>query len=55
MTPIESIYELQSAIFDLQQHLHFKDALVSKKVQVKYLGRKLAGFCHEKSSMGKNE
>jgi len=35
MTPIESIYEIQSAVLDLQRYPS-KDAVVSKKVQVKY-------------------
>jgi hypothetical protein len=36
MTPIESIYEIQSAILDLQRYLHSKDAVVSKRAQMKY-------------------
>ena len=35
MTLIESIYEIQSAVLDLQRYPS-KDAVVSKKVQVKY-------------------
>jgi len=35
MTPIESIYEIQSAVLDLQRYSS-KDAVVSKKVQIKY-------------------
>jgi hypothetical protein len=36
MTPTESIYEIQSAILDLQRYLHSKDAVVSKRAQMKY-------------------
>ena len=36
MTPIESIYEIEEALSDLQKYLHSKDRIVSKKVQMKY-------------------
>ena len=36
MTAIESIYKIQSAVLDLQRSLHSKDAVVSKKAQIKY-------------------
>jgi len=36
MTPIESIYEIQSAVLDLQLYLYSKDAVVSKRAQMKY-------------------
>ena len=36
MTPIESIYEIQSAVLDLQQYLQSKDKVVSKRAQKKY-------------------
>jgi Mg2+ and Co2+ transporter CorA len=36
MAPIESIYEIQSAVLDLQRSLHSKDAVVSKLAQLKY-------------------
>jgi len=37
MTPIESIYEVKSAVSTLARYLSSKDAVVLKKVQVKYL------------------
>ena len=37
MTPIESIYEIKSAVLALQRFSSSKDAVVLKKVQVKYL------------------
>jgi hypothetical protein len=36
MTPIESIYEIKSAVIDLQQYLCSKDRVVSKYAQTKY-------------------
>jgi hypothetical protein len=36
MTPIESIYEIEEAIADLQKYLHSKDRIVFKKAQIKY-------------------
>ncbi len=36
MTPIESIYEIQSAVLDLQKYLQSKDKVVSKRAQMKY-------------------
>ena len=36
MTPIESIYEVEEALSDLQKYLHSKDRIVSKKAQIKY-------------------
>ena len=36
MTPIESIYEIQSAVLDLQRARHSKDAVISKRAQMKY-------------------
>ena len=36
MTPIESIYEIEEALSDLQKYLHSKYRIVSKKVQMKY-------------------
>jgi hypothetical protein len=36
MTPIESIYEIEAALSDLQKYLHSKDRIVSKKAQIKY-------------------
>jgi len=36
MTPIESIYEIRSAILDLQRHLQSKDKVVSYRTQAKY-------------------
>ena len=36
MTPIESIYEIQSAVLDLQQYLQSKDKVVSFRAQIKY-------------------
>ena len=36
MTPIESIYEIQSAILDLQQYLHSRDKVVSYRAQERY-------------------
>ena len=35
MTPIESIYEIQSTVLDLQRYSS-NDTVVSKKVQIKY-------------------
>ena len=37
MTAIESIYEMKSAVLDLQRYLLFKDEVVSKKAQIRYL------------------
>jgi len=36
MTPIESIYEIKSAVIDLQQYLCSKDRFTSKHAQIKY-------------------
>ena len=36
MTPIESIYEIQSDVLDLQQYLQSKDKVVSFRAQIKY-------------------
>ena len=36
MTPIESIYEIKSAVLDLQRYLLSRDAVVSKRAQIKY-------------------
>ena len=36
MTPIESIYEIQSAVLDLQLYLYSKDAVVSYRAQDRY-------------------
>ena len=36
MTPIESIYEIEAALSDLQKYLHSKDRIVFKKAQMKY-------------------
>ena len=36
MTPIESIYEIQSAIQDLQRYLKHKDVSVSYRAQERY-------------------
>ena len=36
MTPIESIYEIQSAILDLQQYLQSRDKVVSYSAQERY-------------------
>jgi hypothetical protein len=36
MTPIESIYEIKSAVIDLQRYLCSKDKVVSKRAQIKY-------------------
>jgi hypothetical protein len=36
MTPIESIYEIKSAIIDLQKYLHSKDKVVSYRAQERY-------------------
>jgi polynucleotide 5'-kinase involved in rRNA processing len=36
MTPIESIYEIQSAILDLQQYLQSKDKVVSYRAHERY-------------------
>ena len=33
MTPIESIYEIQSAVLDLQRYLQSKDKVVSYRAQ----------------------
>ena len=37
MTPIESIYEIKSAVRDLLVYLHSKDKIVSNKAKAKYL------------------
>jgi len=36
MTPIESIYEIQSAVLDLQKYLCSRDKVVSYKAQERY-------------------
>jgi len=36
MTPIESIYEIKSAVVDLQKYLCSKNRVVSKYAQTKY-------------------
>ena len=36
MTPIESIYEIQSAVKDLQRYLQSKDKVVSFRAQERY-------------------
>lgn len=36
MTAIESIYEIKSAVLDLQRYLLSKVAVVSKRAQIKY-------------------
>jgi Mg2+ and Co2+ transporter CorA len=36
MTPIESIYEIKSAVIDLQKYLCSKNRVVSKYAQTKY-------------------
>jgi len=36
MTPIESIYEIQSAVYDLQRYLQSRDKVVSYRVQERY-------------------
>jgi polynucleotide 5'-kinase involved in rRNA processing len=36
MTPIESIYEIQSAVLDLQRYLNHKDVSVSYRAQERY-------------------
>jgi hypothetical protein len=36
MTPIESIYEIQSAVLDLQRYLQSKDKVVSFRAQERY-------------------
>lgn len=36
MTPIESLYEIKAAVLDLQRYLLSKDAVVSKRAQIKY-------------------
>jgi hypothetical protein len=37
MTLIESIYEIKSAVLDLQKYLTSKDAAVTKKAKAEYL------------------
>ena len=36
MTPIESIYEIQSAVIDLQRYLKSKDKVVSHRARERY-------------------
>ena len=36
MTPIESIYEIQSAVLDLQRYLQSRDKVVSYRAQERY-------------------
>jgi len=36
MTPIESIYEIQSAVLDLQRYLQSKDKVVFYRAQERY-------------------
>lgn len=37
MTPIESIYEIKSAVIDLQKYLNLKDSVVSTRAHMKYM------------------
>jgi Mg2+ and Co2+ transporter CorA len=36
MTPIESIFEIKSAVLDLRRYLLSKDTVVSKKARMRY-------------------
>jgi len=36
MTSVESIYEIKAAVLDLQRYLLSKDAVVSKRAQMRY-------------------
>ena len=36
MTPIESIYEIQSAVLDLQKYLQSRNSVVSYRAQERY-------------------
>ena len=36
MRPIESIYEIQSAVLDLQRYLHSRDTVVSYRTRERY-------------------
>jgi len=36
MTPVESIYEIKTAVLSLQKYLLSKDAVVSKRAQIRY-------------------
>ena len=37
MTPLESIYEIRSAVFDLQRYLKDKSPVVSRRAQEQYV------------------
>jgi hypothetical protein len=39
MTPIESMYEIQSDVLDLERYLNSRNAVVSKRAQMKYKQR----------------
>jgi cupin superfamily acireductone dioxygenase involved in methionine salvage len=36
MTPIESIYEIESKLFDFQPHLHSREVIVAREAMNKY-------------------
>ncbi|MGP8153237.1 MAG: hypothetical protein ACLQBQ_03710 [Smithella sp.] len=36
MTPVESIYEIQSDVFDLQRYIQSKDKVISHRAHEKY-------------------
>jgi len=36
MIPVESIYEIKTAVLSLQKYLLSKDAVVSKRAQIRY-------------------
>lgn len=37
MTPLESIYEIEAAVIDLQRHFKSKDAVVIRRAQEEYV------------------
>jgi hypothetical protein len=54
MTPIESIYEIKSAVLDLFRYTPSYDAVVKKKVKEKYL-KLIDRFFRENKSLVKSE
>jgi hypothetical protein len=54
MTPIESIFEIKSAVLDLFRYTPSYDAVVKKKIQEKYL-KLIDRFFRENESLVKPE
>ena len=54
MTPIESIYEIQSAVLDLRRYLQSKDKVVSFRAQERY-AQWVDRFFRENANMAEPE